>query len=290
MDGKFFEGILISLTLSFLLNWAGCAITARIVKKPITKGRYFLYCLLVNSVIMIIWVAIITSLLYLLTGEFSITGSSFNLIALFLWTSIGMLISKNTLSKRGLLIGSGEHEKNRINNEINKETDKNKKIDLILCEMSLDDSYSSSSDYAWLMHLKEQTKAIKISDDLFVYDILIKMATDEDGYQYAKQIIRRYDSYKGNLKNKDKKNDFINLVNACWNKYNEPISSNDNVSISDKNKYIFCRKCGAKMPKDSTFCAACGEKFITISDKCPCCGKKLLEGAKFCNKCGKEVC
>lgn len=307
--GLLWTEIILSLGLSFLLNWGGCAFTARIVKKPIAKGRFFFYCCLTNFVIMIIWCVIITGIIYLLTGELSITGSSFNFIALFLWTAVGCAISRNTLKKRGLLIDGDYQATNELDEAKNKATDEKKKSEYILCEMSLGDHYSYSSDYAWLIHLKEQTQTIKTSDGTQIYDALIKMASDEKGYVYAKQIIKKYDGYGGKIDIKEYNEGFIDFVNKCWNSYNNEETESTSLTHNEKkeekvvskdipprktqnnnmNAFMFCRKCGAKMPKDSAFCASCGEKFIFVTDKCPYCGSKLLEGAKFCNKCGKGV-
>ncbi len=40
----------------------------------------------------------------------------------------------------------------------------------------------------------------------------------------------------------------------------------DPMNLNNSQDYMYCRKCGTKIPRDSTFCLKCGEKIVNVGD------------------------
>ena len=65
-----------------------------------------------------------------------------------------------------------------------------------------------------------------------------------------------YDRLKKNDNNSE------NPVTRQEAKTNQDSINNSTDKVGIDNRYIFCRKCGQKIPHDSVFCPKCGEKVV----------------------------
>lgn len=95
---------------------------------------------------------------------------------------------------------------------------------------------------------KEYKSAWLLSAEL--NDEMGNSSTAKYCYEMAKDLVDDNAGYKDEI-------EMSRLVNA---------SDSHDRSIEKVEKYLFCRKCGKKIPLDSIFCNACGEKVITVSD------------------------
>ena len=310
---KYMLNTIFDVAISAAFNWGLMMLIANIRKKEFSKAMY-----ITIAVVMYILEVLLIGLFYwFLLG---IRGQNFSIICsgLFMGIIIGLINGWKSLQKNARLCDNKayrelDNRKKDIDNKIKQAQDIRTKQKLKICEASINENYSYWTIDDWWEILEKQLLKIKLSDGTSGLEALLCMASEKEAFKHIKVLISKYDRCQGNLYLDDKRV-FEEELNNLWENFlhkewiddpqwsydvvfkNKDVISkekNKNTDIKNKtyisNEYMFCRKCGAKMPKDSAFCASCGEKFIFVTDKCPYCGSKLLEGAKFCNKCGKGV-